>query len=339
MEEMYWGDPFKRNPLGNQNPKNETDNPHQSSSVFANQFLNERIRPERRAQNRDIKHATFSERYIQSAPRQRAVSNTDDWTQPSYSQQENFSNSDGYPPGEFARRGKEPIYENNEVHETERASIQRWNFLDLKNRKQTGDLYKKILYYNKKKGSKTFCLTSSRPREGVSTILANLVDYIRHQATDKTILVIDANLQRPNLHRIFSVPQNSYNIDDIFRNSVGVQDAFIPISSNVFVLPCGDSSRNRSGNMEPENFQKLLNECKQMFDYVLIDCPPVLSSSDSLSVAPAADISFLIIQSVKVQRPVAQKAVSILQDNECEIGGVVLNRVTQVIPNWVYKFI
>lgn len=336
---MYWGDPVKKNPLENQNSKRETGNPPQSSSFYANQFLNECTRPERRAQNADVKHVRFSDRYIQSASQKRAVPNTDEWTQSSYPQQENFSNSDGSPPRKFVNRDRNPIYENNEFHKTERAFSQRWNFLDLKNRKQTGDLYKRILYYNKKNGSKTFCLTSSRPREGVSTILANLVDYIRHQATDKTILVIDANLQHPNLHQIFSIPRNSYNIDDIFKNRVGVQDAFIPISSNIFVLPCGDSSRNRSENLEPENFLKLLDECKQMFDYILIDCPPVLSSSDSLSVAPAADISFLIIESIKVQRPVAQKAVSILQDNECKIGGVVLNRVIQVIPNWVYKFI
>ena len=78
---------------------------------------------------------------------------------------------------------------------------------------------------------------------------------------------------------------------------------------------------------------------RQIVDYVLIDCPPLLISSDAIAVAPAADVSFLVIKAVEVQRAVAQKAISYLHDNECKIGGVILNYVQQVIPNWVYKFI
>ena len=151
--------------------------------------------------------------------------------------------------------------------------------------------------------------------------------------------MIDTNFQSPNLHKIFNIPYNAYGLIDIFNNRIGVREAITPISSNIFVLCCGDGNTKIYGTLEQENFIKLLNYCRQLYDYIFIDCPPVLSSSDALSVAPAADLTFLIIQSAKVQRPVVEKAKTLLQNDECQIGGIVLNRVQQVIPGWVYKFI
>ena len=59
------------------------------------------------------------------------------------------------------------------------------SFLDLQNKKQTGDLYKSIFQSNKKNGNKTFCFTSCVGGEGVSTVIANLIEYIRNQASGK----------------------------------------------------------------------------------------------------------------------------------------------------------
>ena len=110
-------------------------------------------------------------------------------------------------------------------------------------------------------------------------------------------------------------------------------------NSNIFFLCCGNGNTKTNDSLDQENFLKLLNYCRQEFDYILVDCPPVLSSNDALSIAPAADLTFLIIRSGEVQRPVAEKAKTLLQNDECQIGGIILNRVQQVIPSWVYKFI
>ncbi|MDA3787716.1 MAG: CpsD/CapB family tyrosine-protein kinase [Desulfobacula sp.] len=316
MEDINWQDPFEKDSLEENSSQNDVEYHYSSSDSLADQFLQKPTKFEEKPLAREKKASTFTERYLQSSSKQTTIQ-----------------------PRPAEKIKKESVYQKLSIHKGERDSFADWKFLDLKNRKQTGDLYKKILHFNKKNGAKAFCFTCSRGREGVSTILANLTDYIRNQATDKTIMVIDANFQNPNLHTIFNVPANSHNLNDVLNNGIDVREALTYISSNIFALICGKASENKTGNLEPDHFVKLLNECRQLVDYVLIDCPPVLSSSDSLSIAPAADISFLTIQSVKVQRPVAQKAISLLQDNECKIGGIVLNRVQQVIPQWVYKFI
>jgi len=328
MEDINWQDPFKKESLEEASFESQITKNHSPSNSFANQFTGMRSRREEETFNGQNMQPTFSDRYLQAAQNGESISDIDDTL-----------HGNAYQTRPSERIEKKPIYEKIPIQKGDRNSFPKWRFLDLKNKKQTGDLYKKILYFNKKNGCKAFCFTSSRGSEGVSTVLANLVDYIRNQPTGKTIMVIDANFEYPNLHTIFNIPKNTRGLIDVFSNRIGVREALTPISPNIFVLTCGNISNNKSWNLEPDNFIKLLNECRQLVDYVLIDCPPVLSSSDSLSIAPAADISFLIIQSLKVQKPVAQKAVSILQNDECEIGGIILNRVKHVIPGWVYKFI
>jgi len=247
--------------------------------------------------------------------------------------------NDAYQTGGSTTLKKEPTFQYNEMQGDGRRFQSEWRFLDLKNKKQTGDIYKKILYYNKKNDHKVFNFVSSRGKEGTSSIVANLTDYINFQAIEKRILVIDTNLQSPNLHKIFNISRDTYGLMDIFNNRIGAREAFTPISSNIFFLCCGNGNTKTNDSLDQENFSKLLNYYRQEFDYILIDCPPVISSSDALSIAPAADLTFLIIRSGKVQRPVVEKAKTLLQNDECQIGGVILNRVQQVIPGWVYKFI
>ncbi len=209
----------------------------------------------------------------------------------------------------------------------------------MKSKKQTGDLYKKVLGYNKLSQSNSFCFSSSTAGEGVTTILANLVNYIKNQGTERSVIVIDANLDSSDQNEIFGLPVNSFGLKDVLDNRVDIQSALFPVAPGISVMGSGSPKEYRHGGIEPDQFLKVVNSCKQFADYVLIDCPPILSSSDAFSVAPAADITFLIVQAVKVRRQVAERGISALQNSECELGGIIMNRVQQVIPSWVYKYI
>jgi len=342
MEELSWQDPYQKDSLGRKSMRREMGHPHSPSDSFADRFIGMRQGNDQNAFPDQNMQSSFSDRYHQSAQYQRPSPNDHEryhqsaqYQRPAPDDSERFHQSGGgYPDHRM-----EPAYDYGQINEAGRQYSAEWRFLDLKNRKQTGDLYKKILHFNKKNGSTAFCFASCRKGEGVSTIIANLVAYISNQAIDKKIMVIDANFQHPNLQKIFKIPEENYGLVDVLNSHIGIQDALKPISANISVLPCGYGANKSSGNLDAESFLKLINTCKQLVDFVLIDCPPILNSSDSLSVAPASDIFFLVIEAVKVQRQVAEKGIAALQNNECEMGGVILNRVQQVIPGWVYRFI
>ena len=276
---------------------------HSSVNSFADQFINSNSEQKgKKVQNRVTGQAEFSEPYLQNVKKSRTAeaANTD-------------NHYGGEPVGVYGdvlfenktkgdnnnRKGSDNLKRNHndlytKMHEMGKEPLNKWKFRNLQNRKQTGDMYRKILHFYKKDDFKIFNFAGSRPGEGVSTILANLLDYTKNYAEDKKIIVIDANLQSPDLHKIFNISPR-YGLIDIFNNKVNTNEAVVPIGFGIYVLTCGKGADKVSGNLNQENFIKLLNNYRQIYDYIFIDCPPIVSSADALSIAPAADVSFIII--------------------------------------------
>lgn len=346
MKDINWEDPYKKKAVGIDHSRGENEFHHGSQDSFANRFLEKNRGGDQVSYRAAESNDRYSDQYLASPEKMKpAYGQAQDShshfqqppVQPVYPQQAPVQ--PGYtqepPPGYY--QPPMPAYHVSPSNSgTPHAP---WRFLDLKNKKQTGDLYKKILTYNKKTESNAFCFTSSTPREGVTTILTNLVDYIRNQGSTKQVLVIDANLTSPNLDSVFGLPSNCSGLKDVLNRRIDIQSALYPIGQSISVLCSGNQDKYSQGSLEPDDFLQLVNSCKQLADYILIDCPPVLSASDAFSVLPAADISFLVLQAVQVRRQVAEKALALLQNNECELGGAILNRVQQVIPSWVYRYI
>ena len=214
-----------------------------------------------------------------------------------------------------------------------------WQFLNLQNRKQVGDLEKRILFFQKKNNHKVFNFACSRGEEGVSTIVANLVDYMTKKSADKTTLIIDTNFQHPELHKIFNVSIDK-GLTDLLRSSINFREAIKKINTlNIDILTCGNDFPEFAGNIEQEKLKRIIRELCDSYDYIFMDSAPILTSSDALASATASDITFLVIKSLTVQREVAEKAKNLLLNNECLIGGAILNKVIQVIPDWLYKII
>ena len=219
------------------------------------------------------------------------------------------------------------------------SSLSRWQFLDLKNRRQAGDLHKKILYLNQKNNCQVFNFCSSRRQEGVSTVFANFISYLDSNKSDKKNLIIDVNFQAPLLHTIFKL-KIDLGVTDILKGSSTLAESVQELgSTGIKALSCGSQCKKISCSVEQEKFDALISEAKKEFDFIFIDSGSIFSATDAISAAIASDITFLVIQSLKVQIEVAQKVKSLLHDNECAIGGVILNRVQQVIPNWMYRII
>lgn len=213
-------------------------------------------------------------------------------------------------------------------------------FLDLKNRKQLGDLTKTIFNVRQKNQSKAFVFASCRSGEGVSTVIANLTTYFSTYQPDCKVLVVDANFQSPTLHRMLNLSQGP-GLSEILQGSANLADTVQDFegSGSLQVLTCGEAYLELAGNIVQGRFSALMAEARGHYDCVFVDSSPVMTSTDTLSTAAAADGLFLIVQSLKVQAEVALKTKALLANNECEVCGVVLNRVLQVIPAWMYRLI
>ncbi len=352
MKQINWQDSFQGDALGEDVYADRKARNYSQPSSYTDWFTNDRRKQQKKGLQKNQKQpSSFRDRYIQTDQNKRKrpsikgeITNRAQKHQDSVqkSVQDNGVTKSDFNENESKTSSgtdkKVPVFEFNERTKGDRNSSESWHFLNLKNKKQTGDLYKKILFLNKKNDAKVYNFLGSRGREGVTTIFANLVEYVNSQTTEKKILVIDANSKSPSLHKVFNISPKAPGLLDIFNSRSEIHEAIIPITSHIFLLCCGKGNANSIG-LGQENFIKLIDYCKSFFDFVFIDCAPVLSSTDALNVAPAADYNFLIIQSANDQKPVIEKSKSLLLNDECKVGGVILNRVQQVIPNWLYKFI
>ena len=212
----------------------------------------------------------------------------------------------------------------------------RWNFHDLSNTKEMGDLEQSMGFCSKKNDFKVFHFSSSREQEGVSTVVVNLAQFMIRGDSAHNILLIDANQMNPILHVAFNIPSNP-GLSDVLNDNCEYNESIYKVNPiGINVMPFGTRLSSLSKGIEQTKFFDLILTLKPQYDYLLIDSSPILASSSSLSSAIASDITYIVIQANKIQWEVAEKAKLLLKQNDCYIGGVILNRVMHFIPQWIY---
>lgn len=134
-------------------------------------------------------------------------------------------------------------------------------------------------------GKKIIVVSSAYPNEGKTTLSANLA--ISLARLQNRVLVIDGDLRKPKLHRVFGV-RNSCGLSDILLN-VSAEKAIVGINGlNLDFLPAGTVPPNPSELLGSDAMKELLAELSEIYDYILIDTPPVLVVSDALSLSSVA---------------------------------------------------
>ena len=251
MREINWQEAPKTEILVKDASEKKDVRPHSPSGSFASRFTAvSKVKQENKEPVKDQNTQTYSEKFLRSSQVKREKSQGLVDFQNGTLSETKIPGIDSSQESPLQNRKQESIEEYKNLPMKDRLSSSGWKNLDLKNRKQTGDLYKKILYFNKKNDSKVFCFTSSRGKEGVSTVMANLVDYIKNQATDKKVMVIDANFQSPGLYKIFNVAPHEFSLIDVYNNRIGIRNALIPIGANIFFLTSGRSKKRKIENLE-----------------------------------------------------------------------------------------
>ncbi len=207
----------------------------------------------------------------------------------------------------------------------------------LKNKDQLIDLRQQVAQFLPKSNLKIFNLTSSREKEGVSTVLLSLASIVVENDSQINILLIDANQKHPSLSAEFKLSSKP-GLLEVLMGKVSCEAAVYKSRVNgIDVMPCGAVDHTDYKVIEQARFLNLVAELKPRYDYIFIDSPPLLVSAESLSLAAAADTTFLIVQAYKTQWEVVQKAKLYLERNNCNISGVILNQTRKVIPQWIYR--
>ncbi len=181
----------------------------------------------------------------------------------------------------------------------------------------------------------TLLVTSCIPREGKSTTAANL--GVTFALAEQRVLVVDADLRRPILHRLFGIP-NAQGLTHALSDAVEYDQVFTPTKiANLWVVTSGIIPPNPSELLGSNKMRTFLEKAQQQFDMLILDSPPISSLADASVLGSIVDGVLFIVKANMANRDLVSKAKDQLETVGANIIGVVLNDV-DVKRDGYYKY-
>lgn len=171
----------------------------------------------------------------------------------------------------------------------------------------------------------TIVVTSSVQSEGKSTVALNLAEAMGQM---EKVLLIDADMRRPALARILGMPSSSLGLSNIISGKVRVNECIHRLpDSNIDVILAGTIPANPLEMLGSKEFNELLRFLNTQYDRVIIDSAPVHVVSDAKVLSSKADTMVYVVKASSTQVRIAKKGLSLLQNVNAPLSGVVLNQV------------
>ncbi|RCJ16695.1 chain-length determining protein [Nostoc sp. ATCC 43529] len=185
-------------------------------------------------------------------------------------------------------------------------------------------IYQNIKIFKYPLPFKSLMLTSAVPGEGKTTLVLGLVaSAIRMH---RRVLVIDANLQNPNLHKILEL-SNDWGLSLLLLDETtsDFQDYIQPIHPFIDVLTAGPVPEDRVKLLSSQRMKELIELFEQNYDLVLIDAPSILATVDARIIASFCNAIVMVERMGKVKQTQLIQAIEIL--SKLNLIGIIANEV------------
>lgn len=173
---------------------------------------------------------------------------------------------------------------------------------------------------------------------GSTTVAANLAQRLVAQA-DGPVLLIDANLYRPKIEKLFGASKNP-GLTEVLIDEIPLADAIQRTRhAGLDILTAGRAGMLDQLGVQASVFQGIINELRERYSVVVMDLPETSSLGPSLFLARQCDGTLLVAQAGRTRRGDAEAAVHQLKLDNIPLIGAVLNRKRQYIPSWLERWL
>ena len=182
--------------------------------------------------------------------------------------------------------------------------------------------------------------------EGKSTTAANLAVVLAE--TGKDVLLVSADLRRPRVHQFFSL-QNKSGLSNLLTDGTPPDKRKGPVADgkqmaselwsvapNLWVVLSGPLPPHPSALMDSDSMRQFLKEQRDLFDFIILDCPPALVVADAMALAPLADAVLVVADAKESDRDMVSRLKEELEQVGGKIVGAVLNRSKQAGKSTYY---
>ena len=180
-----------------------------------------------------------------------------------------------------------------------------------------------IEYSNVDQNTKTILVTSSDKNEGKTTTVSNLA--VSFANLNKKVLLIDCDLRNASIHKMFKL-NNIYGLTDILAKDRAVDKCIQETElENLYVLTAGAIPPNPAEILSSEKMKNLIEDLKNIYDYIFIDTPPIGLVTDAGVLSSFIDGVVLVVKSESVEKKYLEETKKKLDAVDARILGAILN--------------
>ena len=183
--------------------------------------------------------------------------------------------------------------------------------------------------------SKIITVTSSNQSEGKSITATNLA--LSFVAADKRTLLIDCDLRKPKLARLLQL-NSQVGLSNVLMEPKLLSQAVLPFQdTGLKVILAGNIPPNPSELLGSKRMQKLLTELRNVYEYIVLDSPPINMVTDAAVLANQTDGVLFVVRAGHADRGGVLHAVDQLEYANAKILGFVLNGASSEGSGYGYK--
>ncbi len=179
-----------------------------------------------------------------------------------------------------------------------------------------------VLFSSPGRAPQVLLITSTLTGEGKTLSVANLATAMAK--AEGEVLMIDADMRRPALHRLFNVPQEP-GLSNYLVGETETPPWVSTMAPRLFLIPAGTLPPNPSELLGSDRLRDLLTQARRRFGHIFLDSPPLLSVTDAAVLSTQVDGVLLVIKAESVPRKAAREAKDHLLELHAPLLGAILN--------------
>jgi capsular exopolysaccharide synthesis family protein len=170
-------------------------------------------------------------------------------------------------------------------------------------------------------GLRVVMIASAIAGEGKTLTSANLALTLS-ESYRRRVLLIDADLRRPSIHTLFGL-ENLDGLTDVLKSAGERKVSTRAVSATLSVVTAGRPDSEQMAHLTSDRMRRLLKEAVEVYDWVIIDTPPVALLSDAKLLAAMVDGAVLVVRAGSTPYTIVQRAIQAIGPER--ILGTVLN--------------
>lgn len=195
-------------------------------------------------------------------------------------------------------------------------------------------LYTKLEQIQLNNNNNVFAVTSAIKGEGKTTTSLNLA-YIMSEEFKKKVIILEADLRKSAITENHLQPYEGSGLVDVLKGKADLDQVIYNLNnSGLYVLPAKVGVRNSTELLASPKMPQIIKILKSEFDYVIIDCPPVLPLADMNILSKMVDDILFVVQAGKTHKDVVAQAIKALP--KAKMAGFVLNGTEKSSKNYYY---